>query len=417
MSLDSVINVLPVPKSLVSPYLEYLQWDDVISDRDGADMLRQLTLSGASRRTDRETVWGAILVLLLGLFAAAYLPAMPSADAVEVEHGLSDIPKAAPVGPASFSHITARGAGASSSGFYVDYPVLDMHPNVWSEDVLSDRQIAGRIEQLPTATLVIVGDMMLGRQVTIEMFERDDFSWPFRQTIDLLESADLTFGNLESPIVSGCPFSSDGMVFCAVPRAVEGLAWAGIDAVSLANNHAYTYGDSGFNETVDYLRQAGIEPIPAGMLTLRQVDGIRIGILAFDDSNAKLDVEQATAIIGESASRVDILIGLMHWGIEYQAEPTERQREVGYALADAGMDVIVGTHPHRIQPAEEYRGKLIVYSLGNFVFDQMWWEETRLGEIVRLELVKTSDGVTVSHEMIPIQIFDYGQPVVMEHGR
>lgn len=378
-------------------------------------MLRQMMpdLSGSLQRVDQGILWGAILVLLLGLITAAYLPApvLPLADMAEASHAASSGDIAALAGsvsgPAFLPHGMARSTDPSILEIYADYPTPEMRPQA---------QTAGPIER-PTATLLIVGDTMLGRQVAIEMTKRDDITWPFRQTVDLLRSADLTFGNLESPIVSGCPFSSQGMVFCAVPQSVEGLAWAGFDAVSLANNHAYTYGETGFEEMVGYLRQAGVEPIIAGTLAVRQVDGIRIGVLAFDDSNALLDVDQAVTITRESSCQVDILIGLMHWGIEYQAEPNERQPEVGHALVDAGMDVIVGTHPHRVQPVEEYRGKLIVYSLGNFVFDQMWWEETRLGEIIRLKLIKAPDGVTVSHEMIPIQIYDYGQPVMMKHRR
>ena len=85
-------------------------------------------------------------------------------------------------------------------------------------------------------------------------------------------------------------------------------------------------------------------------------------------------------------------------------------------MVDAGMDVIVGTHPHLIQPVEEYSGKLIFYSLGNFIFDQMWWQETKVGAILHLRLVKTPDGVTVSYELTRVEIRDYGQPVVMDQN-
>jgi poly-gamma-glutamate synthesis protein (capsule biosynthesis protein) len=270
------------------------------------------------------------------------------------------------------------------------------------------------VDELPAATVIIVGDIMLGRQVNIEMAKRDDYSWPFHQISDLLRDADFSVGNLEAPIVSGCPFSSEGMIFCAVPRSAEGLAWAGIDGVSLANNHATTYGKSGLDETVSYLQQAGVQPILAGMMTVRTVNGIRIGVLSFNDSDTELDLDHAGSVTRASSLQVDILIGLLHWGVEYQAEPTPRQREVGHRLVDAGMDVIAGSHPHRTQPVEACHGKLIAYSLGNFVFDQMWWEETRRGEVMRLQLTKTLDGMTISYEMTRIEIFDYGQPAVTQ---
>lgn len=386
-------------------------------------MLRQMTpaLSGTVQHANHGVVRGMTLITLLGLIAAAYVPAPvpPSTGIDEVSPAAlaaNTAPNIQATDPLPVSHDRLRRAGPSVSAAYADYPGLEKNPDVRSGNVPPAKQTASPIQQ-PAATLLIVGDMMLGRQVSIEMTKRDDFSWPFRRTADLLQSADFTLGNLESPIVSGCPLSSEGMVFCAVPRSAEGLAWAGIDAVGLANNHAYTYSELGFEQTVDYLRRAGIEPIPPGALALRQINGIAVGVLSFDDSNALLDINQAAAATKEVARNVDILIGLMHWGIEYQAEPTERQREVGHALADAGMTVIVGTHPHRVQPAEDYGDKLIVYSLGNFVFDQMWWEQTRRGEVVRLMLVSTSAGVTFSYEMIPIEIYDYGQPALTVQRR
>ncbi|MBN1429961.1 MAG: CapA family protein [Anaerolineae bacterium] len=267
---------------------------------------------------------------------------------------------------------------------------------------------------LTTATLVIVGDIMLGRQVNIEMVKQDDFTWPFHQTIDMLKDADLTLGNLESPMVSGCPIADTGMLFCARPRAVEGLVWADIDGVSLANNHAHTYGEPGFEETVDILLEAGIDPVTADRLMVRDIAGIRIGVLGFEDSETALDLDQAVATIRESSSQVDVLIGLIHWGVEYQTGPNERQQEVGHALIDAGMDIVVGAHPHLIQPIETYNDKLIFYSLGNFIFDQMWWQETRIGAVIRLEIAKNWDDITIDYEMNRVEIHDYGQPTIVE---
>jgi hypothetical protein len=288
------------------------------------------------------------------------------------------------------------------------------HPSQVTRALPANRQIASRLGPTASAALVIVGDVMLGRQVNIEMAKRGDYTWPFHETADLLQSADLTLANLETPVVSGCPFSDEGTVFCADPRAVEGLAWAGIDGVSLANNHAYTYKEAGLKETIDYLRQVGVEPIPAGTLMVREIDGIRIGAIAFNDSEAPLDLGQAAAAVNRASRQVDVLIGLVHWGQEYQAGPTARQREAGHVLIEAGLDIIAGAHPHWIQPVEEYQDGLIVYSLGNFVFDQTWSQETRLGEAIRLRLIRNASGIDVSYELIPIEIRGYGQPSVIQ---
>lgn len=373
-------------------------------------------LSGDSQHQSREAMQRAILTLLLGLFLLACFSTSVPLTAGRLDAG-TDVSMAVSLGHVEGRvyppNAAVRRTDSSVPESHVDYPVLDAKRVAQDKNTPEVRQLASRIER-PTVTLLITGDVMLGRQVGIEMVKRNDFLWPFHRTTDLLAGADLTLANLETPIVTGCPFSSEGMVFCADPRVAEGLAQAGIDGVSLANNHAYTYGEAGFDETLSYLRQAGVEPIPAGTLVVNTVDGLQIGILSFNDSDALLDVNWATAVVKESSHQVDVLIGLIHWGVEYQAEPTDRQREVGHALIDAGMDVIIGAHPHRVQPVEEYGGKLIVYSLGNFVFDQMWWDETRLGGVVRLKMVKTVDGVTVSYELIRVKIFDYSQPIVME---
>jgi poly-gamma-glutamate capsule biosynthesis protein CapA/YwtB (metallophosphatase superfamily) len=354
-------------------------------------------LSANSQPCVPGALWRTIRVLLIGLSVIACLSS--SSLSMSFEPETSRLSKSMPLS-ASGSPRADRAAAMGRLHHPIPYP----NP-------------AKETDEFPAATVIIVGDIMLGRQVNIEMAKRGDYSWPFHQTSDLLTDADLTLGNLETPIVPGCPFSSEGMVFCAVPRSVEGLTWAGIDAVSLANNHANTYGKSGLDETLSSLQQAAVHPILGGTMIVRDIRGIRIGVLAFNDSDKVLDLDRAVSMTRASSRQVDILIGLLHWGVEYQAEPTSRQREVGHRLVDEGMDVIVGAHPHRVQPVEEYRGKLIAYSLGNFVFDQMWWEETRRGEVMRLRLTKTLDGVSVSHEMIGVEIHNYGQPAVTEQGR
>ncbi|MBN1312452.1 MAG: CapA family protein [Anaerolineae bacterium] len=362
-----------------------------------------LNIPGHSRHTKAIMQW-TLLVLVLVLLIAAN-PSFSTMQAVRVLGGHQAAP--------GFQANSMAHSVAPRKTLYVDQLVLEMPPENRLKNRSATSRITSRIKR-PTASLVIVGDIMLGRQVNIEMMDRDDFTWPFHQTVDALKDADLTLGNLEAPLVTNCPFASTGILFCAAPCAVEGLVWADIDGVSLANNHAHTYGDSGFEETVELLQEAGIKPITDNMMMLSDIDGLQIGVIGFDDSDTVLDLEQAIEATREASTQVDILIGMLHWGIEYQPEPNARQHEVGHALVDAGMDVIIGAHPHLIQPVEDYNGKPIFYSLGNFIFDQMWWQETRMGALVRLKLVKKPDGVIVDYEMAKVEIHDYGQPVVVE---
>src|SRR5574341_129523 len=236
-------------------------------------------------------------------------------------------------------------------------------------------------------TLTAVGDIMLGRQVYINSLVEGDFTWPFHETASLLQQSDLALGNLESPLVTNCELDSKGMRLCAQSSAVQGLQWAGFDLLSVANNHALDYGEEGFADTLANLQGVGIATIGGNLVVIREIDDIAIGVMAFEDTTEHpLDLSSTLSATQEMNTEVDVLITVMHWGVEYHDTPSERQQEVGHALIDSGADMIIGAHPHWVQPVEEYHGGLIFYSLGNFVFDQMWSPETRRGNILRLSI-------------------------------
>jgi poly-gamma-glutamate capsule biosynthesis protein CapA/YwtB (metallophosphatase superfamily) len=272
----------------------------------------------------------------------------------------------------------------------------------------------------PTATppqpvafsVVLVGDVMLGRMVNVTSIEQDDFTWPFQETADVLRGADLTLGNLESPVIEECPVNEVTTLFCAEPRSVEGLAWAGFDGMSLANNHRDDRGEEGLEQTVAYLEEAGIDPFFEERVMIREIRGVRVGVMGFNDVDAALNIDEVLPAVEAMAGQVDVLLGMMHWGYEYRPNYSWRQQYVGHALIDAGMDVVFGAHPHWVQPYEEYNDGLIFYSLGNFVFDQMWSDQTRAGQLVRLKLVvhPNPGDVEIGYEVIPVTIYDFGQP-------
>jgi poly-gamma-glutamate synthesis protein (capsule biosynthesis protein) len=259
--------------------------------------------------------------------------------------------------------------------------------------------------------VVVVGDIMLGRKVNIGSLDRGDFRWPFRATADVLRAADLATGNLESPIIQLCPPIDHSMLFCGDMRSIQGLAWAGFDALGLANNHRWDKGQAGFEQTVSALEAAGIAPYYDGRMYVYEEYGATVGLMAFNDVLWPLDLEETSALVRQAAAQVDVLIGLVHMGEEYFAEPWPRQVEIAHALTDAGMDIVVGGHPHWVQTVGSYAGRPIFYSLGNFVFDQMWSDETRRGDILRLDITVFDDGShSVTYALIPVTIYDNGQP-------
>lgn len=255
-------------------------------------------------------------------------------------------------------------------------------------------------------TIMLTGDVMLGRTVMSKSLDLGDPAYPFRKVAETLSQADFVFINLESPIISLCPRSTSGFKFCADPKMVEGLSLSGVDVVGLANNHSKDYGETGLEETVRFLTAAGIEVVGLGNLAVKERKGIKLGFLAFDFVS-KSPKEEDFRLVSDSDKKVDVLVVGVHWGEEYQERANKFQREWAKRLVKAGADVIVGHHPHWVQDEEKIEGKPVYYSLGNFVFDQMWSEKTKQGLVVKLTF---KDGVLLREEKLPIYISSWAQP-------
>lgn len=269
-------------------------------------------------------------------------------------------------------------------------------------------------------TLILAGDIMLGRTVmTTSLDKYDDPIYPFREVGDKLREADVVFVNLESPIVENCPRFNSGFKFCAEPRMVEGLVWAGVDVANLANNHILNFGAVGLSQTEKYLKRAGIKFV-YGLTGLNLVTaevekkGTKFEFLGFNLVDQELS-EAYLDVVREAKKRVDIVVVAVHWGVEYSREPTAQQRDWAQKLVEAGADVIAGAHPHWVQPTEEIeiengdlrRKGMVFWSLGNFVFDQMWSRETREGLAVKIEF---EEGEMVNVVDMPIYMKQWAQP-------
>jgi poly-gamma-glutamate synthesis protein (capsule biosynthesis protein) len=255
--------------------------------------------------------------------------------------------------------------------------------------------------------IILTGDVMLGRTVMGKSLELNDPFYPFRKTANVLKAADLVFVNLENPIIEDCPPDNSSLKFCTKPVMVEGLKFAGVDIVSLANNHVGNYGQPAIEETEKHLKEAkiAVAPLKNGEFLVKRIGETRFGFLGFNYVDAFPTDDESW--IREAAKRADVLIVGVHWGDEYTDQPNQKQRYIAGKLVEWGADVVVGHHPHWVQSVEYINSKPIYYSLGNFIFDQMWSTKTREGLVMRLTF---KEGKLIKEEKLPIFMADWAQP-------
>lgn len=279
--------------------------------------------------------------------------------------------------------------------------------------MFDDRSEADDYPREKIRTLVATGDVMFGRAVNARSIKEKKFQWPFEKTADILKEGDLTLVNLEGPLISTCPVTAEGMKFCADPAHVDGLKLAGVDVVNLANNHLLDYGPTGLEATKETLKINGLTTSGWGESAFQNVRGLSFGFLSFCPACGGEDVfkgagQERLALEIEAVGKgADIVVVSFHWGEEYRATPTEEQRQLARLAIDNGADLVIGHHPHWVQPVEIYKGKLIVYSLGNFVFDQMWSSETRVGLVGRFTFLNDQ---LIDAQFFPVKTENLGQP-------
>ena len=279
-------------------------------------------------------------------------------------------------------------------------------------DSVQQLTINDKIEDA-SITLVAVGDVMLGRKVNEQTVSKNNFRWAFEKTADILKSADITMINLEGTLIANCPITQTNFYFCGGLGHIEGLNFAGVDIANLANNHSYNYGKDGLRQTIENLEKSGIAALGIGKAVYKEISGTKFAFLGYNDITLKepgiswADNDRVKSEVGYSSQNSDITIVTFHWGVEYTDKPTDRQVTLAHLAIDAGADLVIGHHPHWTQTAETYKKKLIVYSLGNFIFDQMWSTKTREGEIAKFTFLNQE---LTDYELLPVFIEDFGQP-------
>lgn len=291
--------------------------------------------------------------------------------------------------------------------------------------------VAKPINEGEVRTLLFVGDIMLDRSVRKQIEREQDPLYPFVRIADTIRTADVAFANLEGPISDRGTNQGSIYSFRFEPVGTKhSLSFAGFDVVSLANNHIWDWGVDALTDTVRHLDEAGIGHVGAGRTSVEantpfvtQVGDTKIAMLGYTNlyprsleatdnqpGVSSFRVASATEQIESlKAAGTDIVIVSFHWGVEYEMHSTSSQQVIARALVDAGADLIIGHHPHAIQEVEEYQGKYIVYSLGNFVFDQNLSRFTMKGLMVRASVKdKKIEGL----EQIPIQLTPTFQPYI-----
>lgn len=278
-------------------------------------------------------------------------------------------------------------------------------------------------DRLPAVgpTFAAVGDISLGDQPVCLGFgvrsrsRREGYGALFDDVRSTLRNYDTVVGNLESVIADREEFLAWGRgidVDRADPPAAEALREAGVSLVSLANNHIFEYGPIGLQATVSHLGRSAIEWTGKLNQAIRTIGTKKVAFLSWsllpdvywkdlDPAafyNVTADFEPIKRDIQSARSRADYVVVLLHWGNEFCTAPSSRQRTMAHALIDCGANVLIGHHPHVLQPIEMYRGGLIAYSLGNFVMDY-WKGDTQISAILEVTL-----GETVKYRAIPVRI-------------
>lgn len=280
---------------------------------------------------------------------------------------------------------------------------------IQTPETISTELVATPSPEPVLTTILLGGDVMLGRSVTIESLDvQNNSNFPFENIKDLLLNSDLVFVNLENPVTENCPRIPSGFTFCSPPEMLSGFS--GVNAVvTLANNHIRNYGVEGYEQTKSYLNQNNIAFVGDSNLVIREIDGTKFGYLGFDFMSNKPTASD-WSLITDSDLQVDVLIVGVHWGVEYTNQPQNYQKEWAKTMVENGADVVVGHHPHWVQTIDYIDGVPVYYSLGNLIFDQMWSEETRKGMLVEITY---KDGERVDEKRIDTYIRNIGQPEIV----
>lgn len=259
-----------------------------------------------------------------------------------------------------------------------------------------------------TVTLAAVGDIRLDGPIA-RIAQQGGAGAPTADVRGLLE-ADIVHGNLETPVTTRGTKTAKTWNFRAHPKLLSIVSAAGFSVLTIANNHVWDYGLEGFLDTVAAVKKGGWVMIGGGkdraeaeLVRVIERNGLKVGFVGLTSTHPKegwakpgkpgvayADFTRVAGVVARAKAACDVLVVSFHGGTELAAGPNDIQKAVAHAAVDAGADLFLGHHPHVLQPVELYRGRPIVYSLGNFLFVSPT-ESTRPTVVARAVLTK--DGV------------------------
>ena len=279
----------------------------------------------------------------------------------------------------------------------------------------------------------VVGDMMLGRSIT-NKGSKNNYKNMFSGVSDLWKDSDYVAGNLECVLLdnaSDYEKNDKEIHINAETKTANVLKENGFTLVSLANNHLADFKAKGVVNTLDTLDKVGLKHVGAGRnLTeaaeydIQEINGVKIATIAVSDiipkdfaaRDSKAGILTTKTLkyyqaVKDDSEKADLVIANIHWGVEYGMTETEAQQQLARNLINWGVDVVIGSHPHVLQPVEKYGDGIIFYSMGNFVFDQGW---SRTKDSMVLNYYVDENG-NCSFEITPIRIKD-GYPEVTNNA-
>ena len=245
-------------------------------------------------------------------------------------------------------------------------------------------QADGSIE----VTITAVGDVTIGRNVQKErkgngLFDRElkkhdgDINFIFRNVKTIFQRDDLTIANFEGVLADSYTIPSkkknNEFLFIGEPDYAKVLSDNSVELVTMENNHAGDFGDQGVSDTIAAIEKVGVQWANKTHMATYEAQGVRIAVLAYQTLNQSVSSKELANsvlpdVIAAARQTHDLVIVAFHWGEEKDYSPRDNQIMLGRAAIDAGADLVLGHHSHRINPIEQYKGKYIVYSLGNCSF-------------------------------------------------
>lgn len=234
-----------------------------------------------------------------------------------------------------------------------------------------------------------------------------DYQYCFQNASEVLSQDDMTLANFEGTLTDATSHLIKEFVFGSPFEYVQILMNGSIEAVNLANNHSYDYLDEGLRDTQETMEEAGIVWSNQHSYGIYEVRGIKIGMVGLDMVSGGSVSGIYPLIDALKEEGCNIIIASCHWGYERDYSPRNDQVSAGHALIDYGVDIVVGTHPHRLQPIEVYNGKYILYSISNFCFGGNTGLSDPDTAIVQCEFIMNEDNTAV--ESYRLNVIPYSQ--------